>query len=379
MIAPSANHTSAERIRSLDGWRAIAITVVVVSHIPFASGFPGERFPGWREFLVFQGNFGVRIFFVLSGFLITSMLLADADRHGRPSLRRFYVRRVLRIFPVYYLFVAVVAALAAGHLYQDRWTSWLGAMTFTRNVIGYGRSATVHLWSLAIEEQFYLIWPVTIVALSLWRRTTLAVGLLIALVVLSQVVRTGVIQPHLDHWLAVRLLSGNSIALYADSLAVGCLGAFLIRRYRPAGDAVPRWSLAVAVAGVIFVELWQEYGSGTPVAWWAVMPLIQAVLIMAAIWMTIERRDGIAHRMLNAAPMVWLGTLSYSLYMWQQLFLGHFTGSPLADLAIYDWRVWWIFAVGAAAGSYYAVERPILALRDRLAPRDHGIKAPVRQ
>jgi peptidoglycan/LPS O-acetylase OafA/YrhL len=71
--------------------------------------------------------------------------------------------------------------------------------------------------------------------------------------------------------------------------------------------------------------------------------------------------------------VVWLGTLSYSVYIWQQLFLGHFAGPKLAALAIYDWRVWWLMALGVAAISYYVVERPILALRARF--RSAGLKA----
>jgi peptidoglycan/LPS O-acetylase OafA/YrhL len=89
------------------------------------------------------------------------------------------------------------------------------------------------------------------------------------------------------------------------------------------------------------------------------------VLIMLAIWVTVERRIGVAYRVLNAAPVAWLGVLSYSLYIWQQLFLGRFAGPRLSALPLYDWRVWWIPAIAAAVVSYYAIERPILRLRER--------------
>ena len=154
------------------------------------------------------------------------------------------------------------------------------------------------------------------------------------------------------------------MALYADSLAIGCLGAYLYQRRRHHFSAVASQPFLAGVLGaVLFVFAW--------VAWppmfgaWALVPSVQAVLIMTVILTTIERRIGVVYRVLNAAPVVWLGTLSYSLYIWQQLFLGHFAGPALAGLAIYERHVWWATALAVAVVSYYIVERPILGLRDR--------------
>jgi peptidoglycan/LPS O-acetylase OafA/YrhL len=357
--------SSATRIPSLDGWRALSIVIVMLSHFEYATGFPREAALSWSR--LFQGNLGVRIFFVISGFLITYLLLVEAEQSCRPSLKQFYVRRVLRIFPLYYLLVAVLAALTLAGLYSDTWSTWLATLTFTRNIVGRGDSLTVHLWSLAVEEQFYLVWPVTLVTLALWRRPKLATGLLLVPVVLAPICRSGVIQPYADSGLINRLLGGFSAALYADSLAVGCLGAFLYKRQRHRFSAVAAQPfLAEALSAALFVFAWVAW----PYAYgaWALVPSVQAVLIMAAIWATIERRTGVGYRLLNAAPVVWLGTLSYSLYVWQQLFLGHFAGPKLAGLAIYDRHVWWLSALAVAIVSYYAVERPILALRSRFRP-----------
>lgn len=355
----------ATRIPSLDGWRALSIVIVLLSHFEFATGFPRELAPAWGR--LFQGDLGVRIFFVISGFLITDLLLVEAERFGRPSLKQFYVRRALRILPIYYLFAAVVLALSAAGLYSDAWSTWLATLTFTRNVAGRGDSVTVHLWSLAVEEQFYLVWPVTLVTLALWRRPKLAVVILLVPIVLAPVCRWGVIQMHAGPGLVSRLLGGFSVALYADSLAVGCLGAYLYKYQRHRFSAgLSRPFLAGALSAALFVFAWVEwppsYGA------WALVPSVQAVLIMAAIWATIERRIGVGYRLLNAAPVVWLGTLSYSIYVWQQLFLGHFAGPTLARLAIYERHVWWLTALAVAIVSYYAVERPILILRNRFRP-----------
>jgi peptidoglycan/LPS O-acetylase OafA/YrhL len=356
--------SSATRIPSLDGWRALSIALVMLSHFEFATGFPRELAFSWGR--LFQGDLGVRIFFVISGFLITYLLLLEAERDGRPSLKQFYGRRVLRIFPVYYLFAAVLAALTAAGLYSDTWTTWLATLTFTRDIVGRGGSATAHFWSLAVEEQFYLIWPVTLVTLALWRRPKLAIGLLLLPVVLSPIFRSGVLQMHMGSHLATRLLSGFSPVLYADSLAIGCLGAFLYNQHRHRVSAIAsRPFLAGVLSAALFASAWLAWPAVDGA--WALVPSVQAVLIMAAIWTTIERRTGPAYRLLNAAPLVWLGTLSYSLYIWQQLFLGHFAGPQLAGLAIYDWLVWWLPAIVAAVVSYYVVERPILRLRDRFS------------
>lgn len=337
----------------------------MLSHLEFASGFPVAAFPWWGR--VFQGDLGVRIFFVISGFLITYLLLIEAERTGRPSLKQFFVRRILRIFPVYYLFAAVLAALATGHLYSDAWSTWIATLTFTRNIFGRGDSVTVHFWSLAVEEQFYLGWPLTLVMLALWRRSGVALAMLLVPLILSPIFRTGIIQAHYGAGRVARVLGPFSIALYADSLAIGCLGAFLYKRYRSRLSAFASQPLLAAVlSGVVLALGWQEWRPTAGVI--AVVPSVQAVMIMVAIWVTVERRTGFVYQTLNAAPVVWLGTLSYSLYIWQQLFLGHFAGPRLSAFPFYDWRVWWIAALGAAVVSFYAVERPILALRDKFRP-----------
>ena len=323
---------------------------------------------------VFQATLGVRIFFVISGFLITSLLLGEAARAGRPSLTRFYVRRVLRIFPVYYLFAAVTAVLVFSHLYTEEWSSWLGTLTFTRNMIGRGQSVTVHFWSVSVEEQFYLLWPITLVALSLWRRVRLASVILLAPVVIAPLLRAGVIHAPPGSSVLVRLLSGDAIGLHADALAIGCLGAFLsARRPQWVSRVCTRATLAGAVAGLVALAAWFEFGRAAQAVRYGVAPGLESLLILVAIYGSIERQTGAMYRVLNAAPVVWLGRLSYSLYVWQQLFLGHSARAPLADLAILDWRVWWLTALAAAALSYYVVERPMLALKDRLAPPSRAV------
>ncbi len=343
---------------SLDGWRAVAIGFVFLSHFTASRGFSP---PSWWT-RVFQGNLGVRIFFVISGLLITYLLLLEADRRGRPSLRSFYTRRVLRIFPVYFLYLAVVALLTVLGLYTDTITAWIGALTFSRNVIGPTQSLTGHYWSLAVEEQFYVVWPITLVALRLWQRPRLAVALLLVPVVACPIVRTNVVQLYWQNRWIDRALNLYSTPRYADSLALGCLGAFAYWRWRDRLERLASRGILVAsaVVFVIAASADADFARAAPI-----IPLIEAAAVLCAIWVTVCRRSGVVYRILNMPLLVELGVLSYSLYVWEELFLSWPAGPRLSTFAVYDWRLWWVAALATATASYYFVERPILRVRDR--------------
>ena len=149
---------------------------------------------------------------------------------------------------------------------------------------------------------------------------------------------------------------------HADSLAIGCLGAFAYWTYRDRPLALaPQWMLRTALA--IFVLA--AAASGRVGSAEAVLPLIEAIAILCAIYVTLEWRSGVVYWLLNRPLVIWLGVLSYSLYVWQELFIAWSAGPKLSVLPVYDWRVWWIAALACACGSYYLVERPILRIRDR--------------
>jgi len=260
------------------------------------------------------------------------------------------------------LYLGVVFALTAVGFYSDTATAWIGSLTFTRNLIGSSQSLTGHYWSLSVEEQFYFVWPVTIVALRLWARPRLAIGLLLVPVVFCPIVRSNIIQVRWPNEWIDRALNLYSTARYADSLAVGCIGAFAYWQYRAQLKRIASpWILAVALA--IFVgaaAVTGRAGSAEPV-----LPLVQAIAILLVIWVTIDRQSGVIYRALNMSLVVQLGVLSYSLYVWQELFISWSAGPKLSSLPLYDWRVWWLPALACACASYYLVERPILRIRDR--------------
>jgi peptidoglycan/LPS O-acetylase OafA/YrhL len=352
------------RIPSLDGWRAIGILLVLMSHMPFTDGFNEDYAYQLAE--VFDGELGVRIFFVLSGFLITHLLLTEAHRSGTVSLQRFYIRRALRILPIYVTYLLVLGILTALGLYHDALSSWIGALTFTRNMIGQGRSATVQLWSLAVEEQFYLVWPLALVMFALWRRPRAFVWALLVGIAACPIMRATLVPATPDGSIAHRIFGAQSGLMHADSLIVGCLAAFLIDR----GPRAPAWLAApalklLAVACVVtgrYAQLVLPPGSWLV----ALVPGGQAVSIMFLIWSTAFLRPGWLAFVLNLRPVVLLGTLSYSIYMWHMLFLSHFV-PRFSGLWTHDWKWWLPCSVAVSAASYYGVEKPFLTLKQRFS------------
>jgi peptidoglycan/LPS O-acetylase OafA/YrhL len=176
------------------------------------------------------GIYGVRFFFVISGFLITWLLLREKAQTGSVSLRNFYIRRVLRIFPVYYTFLAACWLLEASGAANSVTSSnqwWLNVF-FLANY-GPCKGPTGVLWSLGVEEQFYLLWPVLFVSLGLSRRRLLPIGLLLSAVVLAPFFRGLTIVMGLD---GTDIISHRfSFLHHMDMLAIGCLGALLLWHY----------------------------------------------------------------------------------------------------------------------------------------------------
>src|SRR5262249_41266372 len=152
------------RIPSLDGLRAVAILLVIFAH----SSFYGDDLLALRMLRGRSGFLGVQIFFVLSGFLITTLMLREVHRTGRLHLGYFYLRRALRIVPVYAVYLAFVGLLQIAGTVNIRAIDWLTASTWTVNLIPRSLPWTMsHFWSLCVEEHFYLLWPLLMALLPL--------------------------------------------------------------------------------------------------------------------------------------------------------------------------------------------------------------------
>jgi len=224
-------NNSTVRLPSLDGWRAVSIIFVLGNHCTLSSGFPESLGPVFSW--LFDGNLGVRFFFVISGFLITYLLVQEHMQTGRISLRKFYMRRALRILPVYSVFLLVMFLLQTFTTWHQPLISWIANLTFTSNFLPVSLT-TVHLWMLAVEEQFYLLWPVILVFLSAkWNERTmffiLGTPLIVAPIWREISYRITYME---DSPAKIRhFFPPGSFLNYFDSLAVGCITAILLTRY----------------------------------------------------------------------------------------------------------------------------------------------------
>jgi len=331
---------------SLDGLRALSIALVLLAHLTgtrhFASGVELGR---WQ-----LGNLGVRIFFVISGFLITTLLLEESERTGTVSLGQFYLRRLFRIFPAFYGFCAVLFVLQQAQIITLPPGDLLAAVTYTMNYHHDRSWYAGHTWSLAVEEQFYLLWPA--ILLFAGPRGGLRVAALTVLVV-------PVLRLAMGIWPALRPGIGETFPSVADALAIGCVLAGL----RPWLTRSPRWRRFLASPLFWLTPLAVAACARNPSAKldWLVGETVMNVGIAVIIERTLRIPDDRLGRVLNARPLVFVGTLSYSLYLWQQIFLNR-RGS--SDLQSFPWN---LILVGIAAlASYYLVERPFLRMRARL-------------
>jgi peptidoglycan/LPS O-acetylase OafA/YrhL len=352
----SATTSTDRRIPSLDGLRAISIALVLLAHLDGTQGFPS------MPFLARMGNvgfFGVRVFFVISGFLITTLLVNEARTTGRISLKLFYFRRLMRIFPASYVFLACMGGAAAiGWITLRPW-DLLAGFAYLTNYHPDRAWFTGHLWSLSVEEQFYLLWP-GVLALAGVRK-----GLLVAAAVIlgAPAVRVFTV---LFLPVSERLAIGESFQTVCDALAMGCL----LAGYRGELAAIPRylgflrsrgfWLVPAGVVAAFILSRSAKFGYP-----------IGETLMNAGIALCIDRfvryPDGVVGRCLNTRPMIFVGNLSYSLYLWQQPFLNRnvaslWTSFPL-NLTL---------AFACAMASYYLVEKPCLRWRGRLERRWRG-------
>ncbi len=331
---------------SLDGLRAISILLVILGHLSGTQGF-GRIDLGIGDY----AHLGVVIFFVISGFLITSLLLAEHQKRGTISIRLFYARRAVRIFPAAFLYLGVLACLCSVSIIHLNARDFAYALTYTVNYDPVSSWEIGHLWSLSVEEQFYLLWPFAFVSLGPKR----AIWAAAAFVALGPVARAAA-------WVFLRGTPYYDLPMFpmvGDSIAMGCLLARLrgyleeqrwyLKLFHPAVSI-----LLAAIALVINRNLSYTMVS---VPGWSIINLILTILIHRSVYCC---RD-VSGRFLNWKPFATIGVLSYSLYIWQQLFINR---NSSAWINAFPQNL--LFAVTAATASYLLLEKPLLKLRQRL-------------
>ncbi len=336
------------RIPSLDGLRAISILFVLWGHLCGTGNFPIQETDTFN-----LANLGVRMFFVISGFLITGILINELNKTSSINLKKFYFRRTLRIFPPYYFFLFTIGIIGLWGGLSVSLHDWLSSVLYISNFTPIKTWELGHTWSLAVEEQFYLIMPFLLFAIR--KKNVLIVLCLVILIAPLVRFATILFASDIDaRWVAFGFQAN------ADSLAFGCVLALLKGKlgvnslYQKFLGS--RMFLFVPVIGLSLNLL-----SDRPRIYFLfAITIINLCLVLCLDW-AVTFNESIIGRFLNLRSFAYLGTLSYSIYLWQQPFLNRnsdafYTNFPLNI----------VFLMICALISFYVIEKPSLRLRARL-------------
>lgn len=316
----------------IDGIRAIALLMVLADHTNLFKQLP-------------LGQMGVGVFFAISGYLITGILMDERTRRGEIDLRRFYLRRLARLMPGLVLTVIVCSAVyllmgqrkpVLAGLFAATYTMNYAAVLFGQHLPGFG-----HAWSLAVEEHFYLVWPVALIAM-LRYGVARAMVITLSLALLDIAWRS---------YLAA--LPGTALLTYVgslerlDAILYGCLAAMAMRH----GWTPPRWLGAAGLIAIVCLTLFN--GKYEPRLSSALCGIAGAALVAG-----LETSSVAGLRQLcSLRPLVWCGLLSYSLYLWHLPVYQIVEATFGVDLWVKGVAV--ALTVLAAVPAYYLFERPV--------------------
>ena len=337
-----------DHIRSIDGLRAVAILLVFLSHYG-----AGRLIPG---------GFGVTLFFFISGYLITKLMIAENQKNGHVAIGAFYARRFLRLAPALFFMIAIVSLVYFILKREISTAQILAAVFYMINYLEIFSGATSMpigvLWSLAVEEHYYLVYPLAFVLAWKYRTKFLAGLSLVCVVVLL--------------WrfvLVVELHASNVRTYYAtdtriDSILYGAILAVLMSICKP--EEINRWFGNIAIALVGISGLLVSFLYRDPVFRETLRYSVQGLALIPLFYFIVFSTRLLAvRRLLETSPMVWIGRISYSLYLWHTAIL-YFCSTMLPDLhPIKQSLLAAPFSFAFAAFSYYYVEKPFQRLRSR--------------
>lgn len=334
------------RIPSLDGFRAISIILVVFSHCRLLKGFPEYLFDFAR-----QCDVGVTVFFVISGYLITSLLIQEHRNTGKINIKSFFIRRAFRILPVFFLYICFILSVSNSLTLGISTSNFLYALTFTANFDPAPTWYLGHFWTLSIEEQFYLLWPAMFLFFN--KNIKFTVILLIAS---SCIIRVIVYKFHPE---ANFVLYGFFVK--SDAIMIGALTALLNLKSNSFFIKQSTKNYLFQIVA-LFLIIFFIYGSAHGRFGIIALPFGNTIISISIMYLLLsysEPKENYLYKVLNSKLFIHIGVLSYSIYIWQQFFIFHnipfFNKLPYNLLTIYL----------VSYVSYNFWEKPFLKIKDR--------------
>jgi peptidoglycan/LPS O-acetylase OafA/YrhL len=357
------DYLSSRYFKCLDGLRAFAVVWVVVYHCSsdVNTGIV------WLDRLIAGGDFGVDVFFVISGFLITTLILREKPAPLGLRLRRFYIRRSLRIFPVYY--AAILIFWGAAYLVGDQ-GSVRRYVEFVPSLFAYFSDYAIafdpdpfpvfgHSWSLAVEEKYYLLWPLVVMTLRSRAAALAAIALIGGSILLRWSILSGAGE------------GAVSRVYYAfdtrfDEILWGALLAFVLHSRRGFGIALACSGAPAIGVAATSLAVYACFATNGDAARYVVAPLLSAVILASYV----TRPDSPGSTFLEWRPIVFIGRVSYGVYIFHTLAIS--VAKRACDALGGEFAVTWFLiplslaiSVGVAAASFRWFETPFLKIKDR--------------
>ena len=367
------------KIKGFDGLRALSVIFVILTHLGI---YTTAQSPGWlpeRAAPIISGTTGVQIFFVLSGFLITSLLIKEYETTGTVSIKNFYIRRAFRILPLYFLCVVLTWFVDVYVWPVASTPSLIFAATFNTSFIPreWYSSILGHTWSLSVEEHFYIVWPAALLLIYRFAFDRalkhLLVGTAISLTVLAVCLRIEALDSayFLARW---SIFTGSWIAL-------GCAAAIVVN-----GKGYERLNAFLASRAALWLAFALFLHS--LVLGLLPKPLDEVLRVGGAVLLVcwvVHNQGGRLVRALEYGPLAYAGKISYGLYMWQGFFLATGPGRAAGQLWPLNAGAGLILLCIVAPLSYHFFEKRFLRMsadfrhgeQPQEQPEEKPAKAPL--